>query len=339
MNKKILILTNDKIFIDNNKISSDYNDTINIIEGLAKKNHLSFVCKNTKKIRNFITIKNKYRKFKKKNFLSFRDNFNNYKIFMISITPFNLFALIFIKIFNRKIKGFVYLRSDGHKEYFYKYGLLGYYFYDLMFKIVINLLKILVVSRHLSGLKENYTLIKPSEIENKWFLKRKKADLHKPKLLYLGRYKKEKGVFSLRNIFDTINLNYELNIVGLKKKIISSNDKVKLLNEVNSTKKIISFYDKCNIFVLPSYTEGAPKVILESLARYRPIIVFEEIKHVKENFRGIFVCRRQTKDFTNKVRYIMKNYKYIIKEIKKNKIPTKKQFQNELSEFFNENFK
>ena len=216
---------------------------------------------------------------------------------------------------------------------------LGHFFYDLMFKIVTNFLKIVAVSRHLSGLKENYTLIKPSEIENKWFLKRKKADLHKPKLLYLGRYKKEKGVFSLINIFDSINFNFELNIVGLKKKITSPNDKVKLFNEVNSTKKIISFYDKCNIFVLPSYTEGAPKVIFESLARYRPIIVFEEIKHVKENFRGIFVCRRQTKDFTNKVRYIMKNYKYIIKEIKKNKIHTKKQFQNELSEFFNENFK
>ena len=43
MNKKILILTNYKIFIDNDKISSDYNDTINIIEGLAKKNHLSFM--------------------------------------------------------------------------------------------------------------------------------------------------------------------------------------------------------------------------------------------------------------------------------------------------------
>ena len=70
MNKKILILSNDKIFIDNDKISSDYNDTINIIEGLAKKNHLSFVCKNAKKIRNFVTIKNKYRKFKKKNFFN-----------------------------------------------------------------------------------------------------------------------------------------------------------------------------------------------------------------------------------------------------------------------------
>ena len=69
MNKKILILSNDKIFIDNDKISSDDKDTINIIEGLAKKNHLSFVCKNVKKIRNFVTIKNKYRKFKKKIFL------------------------------------------------------------------------------------------------------------------------------------------------------------------------------------------------------------------------------------------------------------------------------
>ena len=37
MNKKILILSNDKIFIDNDKISTDNNDTINIIEGLAKK--------------------------------------------------------------------------------------------------------------------------------------------------------------------------------------------------------------------------------------------------------------------------------------------------------------
>ena len=55
MKKKILVLSNDKIFIENDKISTDTNDTINIIEGLAKKNHLSFICKNAKKIRNFVT--------------------------------------------------------------------------------------------------------------------------------------------------------------------------------------------------------------------------------------------------------------------------------------------
>ena len=45
MNKNILIISNDKLFIKNNKISSDNNDTINIIEGLAEKNHLSFFCR------------------------------------------------------------------------------------------------------------------------------------------------------------------------------------------------------------------------------------------------------------------------------------------------------
>jgi len=53
MNKKILILSNDEIFIDNDKISTDNNDTINIIEGLAKKNHLSFFCKSAKKKEKF----------------------------------------------------------------------------------------------------------------------------------------------------------------------------------------------------------------------------------------------------------------------------------------------
>jgi hypothetical protein len=37
MNKNILIISNDRLFIEKNKISSDYNDTINIIEGLSKK--------------------------------------------------------------------------------------------------------------------------------------------------------------------------------------------------------------------------------------------------------------------------------------------------------------
>ena len=75
----------------------------------------------------------------------------------------------------------------------------------------------------------------------------------------------------------------------------------------------------------------APKVIFESLARYRPIIVFEEIKHVKENLKGIFVCKRQNRDLEKKILYIMNNYNNIVKDIKKNKIHTKKQFQNKLN--------
>ena len=44
--------------------------------------------------------------------------------------------------------------------------------------------------------------------------------------------------------------------------------------------KLIKYYDDHNIFILPSFTEGYPMVLLESLARRRPVIVFEDIKHV-----------------------------------------------------------
>ena len=37
MIKNILIISNDRLFIKNDIISSDYNDTVNIVEGLAKK--------------------------------------------------------------------------------------------------------------------------------------------------------------------------------------------------------------------------------------------------------------------------------------------------------------
>ena len=61
----------------------------------------------------------------------------------------------------------------------------------------------------------------------------------------------------------------------------SKNKNIKFLNEVAEKKRLIKLYDSHNIFILPSYTEGAPKVILESLARKRPVIVFRNIKHVK----------------------------------------------------------
>ena len=63
MNNNFLIISNDKLFIKHDKISSDYNDTINIIEGLAEKNHLSFFCRTSIRPKNYISKKKKYKKF------------------------------------------------------------------------------------------------------------------------------------------------------------------------------------------------------------------------------------------------------------------------------------
>jgi glycosyltransferase involved in cell wall biosynthesis len=323
----ILVISNDKLFLKDDRVSSNFNDTINIIGALIGFKSISFLSRFSKKDNNF-SITNK-----KKNFLKFPlfDFFKiqKYKILMISITPFNFLTFLIIKTLNKKVNGYVYLRSDGHLEYFYKYGTIGLIFYKVIFNYITNYLAIISVSKHLTGLKNKYFLINPSEIEAIWYKKRTTPKLNFPRLLYLGRFKKEKGVFSLLKIVKLINNNFRLNIVG-SKKIISIGKKINLYDETSSLKKIIKFYDNCNIFVLPSYTEGAPKVILESLARYRPIIVFSEIKHVKSKFKGIFVSKRNYKNFKKKIDFIINNYQKIINDIKKNKIPSKSQFQKKL---------
>lgn len=330
MNKNFLIISNDRLFIKNQIISSNYNDTINIIEGLGKKNILSFCCRSAHEPQNFISKNKNYKKFSKLNLFDFK-KIINHKIFMISITPYNFLILLILKILNKKVTGYVYLRSDGHKEYYYKYGIIGKIMFNFMFKIATNFLKIISVSGSITGLKKKFSLITPSEINNQWFRNRKKPKLSKPKLLYLGRYKREKGVYSLLSLIDQISIDLNLNVVGIKKKIYSNKKKVKFFLELNSLKRVMNAYDLCNIFILPSYTEGSPKVILESLARQRPIIIFEDIKHVQKNFKGIFVCKRNAEDLLNVINYIMNNYQEIKNKINLNKITTKKQFHNELN--------
>jgi len=329
MKKKIFILSNDKVYYRNNIVSSDYNDTINIIESLAKNNDLKLISRSSKTIRNFVIKKKYYKNFSNIKIGNLKKVYNH-MIFMISITPLNFINFVILKFFNPKIAGYVYLRSDGHKEYYYKFGYFGELFYDLVFKIVTSKLKILSVSKKITGLRNKYKLIKPSEIENRWFKHITKPKIDKPRLLYIGRYKKEKGIFSLLNIINSSNIDLNLNVIGLKHDFSVSDKRIKLIKEINSIDKIIKYYDLCNIFILPSFTEGSPKVLLESLSRNRPVVIFDEIKHVKKNFKGIFSCKRNPKFFFKTIDYILHNYDRILMNLKENKINTKKEFQNEL---------
>ena len=94
---------------------------------------------------------------------------------------------------------------------------------------------------------------------------------------------------------------------------------------------LINVYDKHNIFILPSFTEAHPKVVDESLARARPVIIFEEIKHIIQNRKGIFVSKRDKKTLAETIDFIMKNYTYIQESMSKNKLPTKKEFVSQMT--------
>ena len=81
---------------------------------------------------------------------------------------------------------------------------------------------------------------------------------------------------------------------------------------------------------MPYYIEGFPKVISESLARLKPVIIFEDIKYVINGRSGIFVCKRDEKNLRKTIKYIFKNYGNIQKKIKNNYFFTKDNFKNEL---------
>ena len=67
-------------------------------------------------------------------------------------------------------------------------------------------------------------------------------------------------------------------------------------------------------------------VLLEALARRRPVIIFDDIKHVIGEKKGIFVSRRNFISLFGTLNNIKKNYKKIQKDMKKNKLPTNKEF-------------
>ena len=149
----------------------------------------------------------------------------------------------------------------------------------------------------------------------------------------MGRFKVEKGIFSLLNLIKN-KKNISLTIIGAEKKsnFNLNQSNVKIHQTLSSKSKLIKSYDDHNIFVLPSYTEGHPMVILEALARRRPVIIFDDIKHVIGGKKGIFVSKRNFINFFGTLNNIKKNYKKIQKEMKKNKLPIYKDFIEKLSQ-------
>ena len=129
-----------------------------------------------------------------------------------------------------------------------------------------------------------------------------------------------------------------LTIVGASEeeaKIVQSN--VSVLKIIKEKKELINLYDKNNITILPSYTEGYPMVILESLSRHRPVIIFKEIEHVIKNRKGIFVSNRDNASLLEKINYIIGNYNSIQESIKSNKLPDNDSFIGQLKEILSKN--
>ncbi len=120
-----------------------------------------------------------------------------------------------------------------------------------------------------------------------------------------------------------------------KKNYYPKDSNIKILGQLVKNKDLIKCYDDCDIFVLPSYAEAYPQVILESLSRLKPVIIFNEIKFLKKTFSvGVFNSQRNVKDLQKVIKNIASNYSKIQKKILKQKIFTQKNFFNEMNTIF-----
>ena len=160
----------------------------------------------------------------------------NTKILMLSITPFNCLNLLKLNFQNKKLKVYTLIRSDGYKEYFHKFGWAGYLVYHLMYLFVKRKCKIISVSKNFTNIITN-KIIEPSELNDSWIKRKKIIKSPKPKIFYLGRFRKEKGVYSAIDLFNKAKKKYRFTIAGDNLKLKCNNRNIKIIGKINLKKK------------------------------------------------------------------------------------------------------
>jgi len=336
MEKNLVIINNEKCSVKDNNFYCENLEISSLSENLKNKYNIKFILRKGdatpvyKLDKSKTKISSNILFFTKNLFVSMVRDKANYLI--ISITPYTFYSFLILLLFRKKI--FLYLRSDGKKEISLIFGRSLSFLYKIIENFMSKFSNLIVVNKLISK-KEKYFLVNPSQIDKEWLTNSKIAKENSEiKLLYVGRFKIEKGIYSLINLFKKVsidNKNISLTLVGQGNRPKVEDDRIKFLHPISDKKKLIEEYDRHKILILPSYTEGHPQVLLESLVRQRPVIVFQEIKHVVENYQGVFVCERDYEQLTKTINYIDKNYEDILKGMSTNNYPTKENFFGQLS--------
>ena len=334
MNKEPLaIITNEKIFKEDNDFYCNNLDLKVLPEGLNSYHQVHYIVRNTNKKGNqkinIKEVKVAPNIFKFIYFIFKTFKIPNINYLLIAITPYNFFSFLILFLFKKKT--FVYLMSSGHDEFKYILGSWSVWIYHVMYKIVTTNSKVIICHDRLMDKKKDCHLIHPSRLDDEWFKNHKKVLLDQIKFLYVGRMSVEKGIYDFLKMFDEIKLNAELSIVGEENNSKISNKNVKFLGYISAQQSLINVYDNHHIMILPSFTEAHPYVVDESLARKRPVIIFEDIAYIVKDKKGIFVSKRDTNSFLETVKYVTQNYHEIQEKIEKNNLPTKKDMLQEIS--------
>lgn len=140
-----------------------------------------------------------------------------------------------------------------------------------------------------------------------------------PLVLFLGRIEREKGIFELlqahKNMYEDDKPFYLL-IVGdgsIREDVMRFSltiPSAQYLRWVGPQLDIVPYLALCNIFVLPSYSEGLPFSLLEAMSAEKPVIathvggIPDAVAH---NVNGILIEPKQVNALVQAISFLLKN--------------------------------
>lgn len=173
------------------------------------------------------------------------------------------------------------------------------------------------------------------------------------RILFLSRLIKEKGIYEMINAFENLiaeKINVQLIIAGNGqelenlKALVANNESIILTGHVEGQKKI-DLYENCDVYCLPSYSEGLPTSVLEAMSFGKPVIT-TPVGGLKSFFQdskmGFFVRAESSTDLEEKLKVLLIdkslrnkigafNYNYAHEHIMSDKVAQK--ILNELKPF------
>ncbi len=83
-----------------------------------------------------------------------------------------------------------------------------------------------------------------------------------------------------------------------------------IIEHYGENPNVKQFYDRCSVYVLPSYREGTPRTVLEAMATGRPIITTDTPgcrETVKDGINGFLVEVKNSDALAEKIEFFIKN--------------------------------
>ena len=167
-----------------------------------------------------------------------------------------------------------------------------------------------------------------------------------PTFFMLSRLLKSKGVGEYLEAARTVKKQYpqaKFNILGkyeyamqdaMDKDYVESFILDGTVERFEETEDVRPYYEKCSVYVLPSYREGTPRTVLEAMAMGRPIITTDTQgcrETVKDGVNGFLVPVNDSKAIAEKMIWFIEHseaihemgkqsYQYVLKKFDVNKV-------------------